>query len=612
MIGALLSSPLSAHPHPVISLLYFDVVFRFIKFLDHNPEFLGPVLTSFLDQRGIRHPAAQVRGRACYVFAKCLEVLPLPVKAQIRPFVDPMLKEIQAVIEAVLGPNAPLTTAKNLKAQGRGFEGTAAAGGAGAPLALLSADDVPHLCQSMGILVSSPVTGVERCHDYVALAFQFFRTQLESALTPQSQATWFPHDQERVGIRLAQLIDGVAIMTKPLSNDGARISDLMLGMAQVILQVLTLLPTHLPAPEKTPSVVLKSIVWAHRMIEGHVKLMSSAGVNPAAVAAASANGVPASAAAAADASILQFLSILLDLLLKHASEQSLPNLLDLLNYALRAFGKRLEALLDSIFLQVCEKVFAVLQSYAHVDQPQQLVAAGGVASPLRAGPNGSPPPALPAAAYSVERTERVAVQGKYFDFLKSIVKFDLVGVLTSPRNAPYIKTVLDTILAGCVSPPDHAIHKSCFQLLRSLVEVWAVRGAIAADPQGLKLFVVRDVTASMFRFVCASHFALGKPDCQGAVRDMLLLQSTLCTAIGGDEYLGFLASEFLGSLRLSPQEAQTYCHTVVAFNGAVAKALQAKDQAAADQQWKMFEGILAEIKQRNNPAAANGAASQKR
>lgn len=564
MIGSLLSSAISNHPHPVISLLYFDLVVRYVKFLDANPDFLGPVLASFLDQRGIRHPHVTVRGRACYLFYKCVSAFPEAVKKQLRPFLDSMLAEIQTVIETVLGPNAPNAPgASTVPSSSR-----AAAAGAVPkhPAALVSFEDVLHLCESMGILVSSTVTGHDNCHRYVSLAFHFFRTQLESAVAPQSKAIWFPHDQDRVAIRLSQLIESVSSISKALSHDGSRINDLMLDMAHIILQVLTLLPTHAP-------IVHKTIFFAHRMIDCHPHLT-------AAQMAALAQQPAGAAASNADTPILQFFALILQLLLKHANAASIVKIIDLLNQILLKFKKKFEPVLDQVFLPTCEKIFEVLASYAHVDQPQ--IASG-------AATNGSAAASvpLPSAAYSTERQERLMLQQRYYEFLKSIVASDLVSVFASPTNARHIKSVLDTILQGCVSPPDFSIHRACFHLLRNLVTIWSAQGAIAADP-ALKQFVVRDVTTQMFKSVCSAHFELGDPNCISAVRELLELQKAVCKAMG-EEYINYLAADLMPNLlHVQTDVAQGYCRALIAYN-AIAHP--------AGSEWKQFEGFFRSLKQ---------------
>lgn len=51
MISKIISSNLSMYPHETVTLIYFDNVTRYSKYLLNDPEVLKLVLISFLDER---------------------------------------------------------------------------------------------------------------------------------------------------------------------------------------------------------------------------------------------------------------------------------------------------------------------------------------------------------------------------------------------------------------------------------------------------------------------------------------------------------------------------------------------------------------------------------
>jgi hypothetical protein len=302
-----------------------------------------------------------------------------------------------------------------------------------------------------------------------------------------------------------------------------------------------------------------------------------------------------------DGPVLQFMTLVLQLLLTHAQPSSIVPIFDLLNLIVKKekFGKKAEAMLDQLFLLACEKIFAALATYAHIDAPQQTPASAAAAAAAAGGSNGvprnlssSPPPPLPSAAYSTERQERLSMQLRYYTLLQNMVESDLwVSVLTSPTNGRHIKSVLDTLMQGMLSDNgEAAIPRTCFNCMKQLVGVWDASGALkqAADPS-LKLFVMRDVSLHLFKSVCGPRFDLADPLWINAMRELLELQKAICKALG-DEYLAFLAGELMpGALQLPPDAAQLYARAVVQYN-------EHKTGLAAGHEWKHFQGFFQSLK----------------
>eukprot|EP01117_Protostelium_nocturnum_P002827 TRINITY_DN13746_c0_g1_i1.p1 TRINITY_DN13746_c0_g1~~TRINITY_DN13746_c0_g1_i1.p1 ORF type:complete len:965 (-),score=282.39 TRINITY_DN13746_c0_g1_i1:38-2932(-) len=101
MIVLLASSNISLYPHRSVTLIYFDTITRYIRFLPDNPEALKSILISFFDGRGIRNPFATIKSRVCYLFQRL-------VKAHTQSL-QPFLPSIISALEPFLVFNSELS-----------------------------------------------------------------------------------------------------------------------------------------------------------------------------------------------------------------------------------------------------------------------------------------------------------------------------------------------------------------------------------------------------------------------------------------------------------------------------------------------------------------------
>ncbi|KAJ7566188.1 hypothetical protein O6H91_02G091900 [Diphasiastrum complanatum] len=95
-IAALLSMIVPCHSHRLISLLYLDIVIRYIRFVQHHVEFIPSVLATFLDARGVYHQNPFVRNKASYLFMRLVKVL----RSQLTPYLDSILQGLQGILSS--------------------------------------------------------------------------------------------------------------------------------------------------------------------------------------------------------------------------------------------------------------------------------------------------------------------------------------------------------------------------------------------------------------------------------------------------------------------------------------------------------------------------------
>ena len=69
----LLDSSISLYPHEAVSYQFLENLVRCVTFFKSHPAYLPQVLSTFLDERGVKNPNPRVRSRACFLLARFLK-----------------------------------------------------------------------------------------------------------------------------------------------------------------------------------------------------------------------------------------------------------------------------------------------------------------------------------------------------------------------------------------------------------------------------------------------------------------------------------------------------------------------------------------------------------
>ncbi|GBG87187.1 hypothetical protein CBR_g44922 [Chara braunii] len=97
IFAALLSAKVPWHGHRIIALSYLEIIVRFVKFLQQQPQCIPAALTAFLDERGVRHPNPNVSSRASYLFMRLVKVL----RTQLKVYLDTILQSLQGILGTI-------------------------------------------------------------------------------------------------------------------------------------------------------------------------------------------------------------------------------------------------------------------------------------------------------------------------------------------------------------------------------------------------------------------------------------------------------------------------------------------------------------------------------
>ena len=497
VLASLLRSEVSSSPNAPVVLVYQLIVHRYTRFLEQHPDYLPSTLSSFLDHRGIHHSHAVVRSKACYLLYKLLLSFPDPVRKTMRAYVDGMIGQVQAVVDRVLKSEAGVD--------------------------VVSGEECQYLCEVLGMLVSASVTG-DACVAYVTMLLGFFASHLSAALTASAQ--WGPVaaaalnaslspsaasisprsssnppasalsastsssslsssavDLDKVGTQLALLFDSFGNVSKPLSKDTQRVSPLFDHCFTLILQLFAVLPSHDLVRAKTVFVI-------HRMVECQ------------------------------GTRVLTHVQPALTDLVRYATVGNVAAVLPLFSQMVVSFKAECLTMLDSHFIPLCSKVMECLEHYSYIDRAPSSASSASTASSVAAG------------AYSTDKQERLLVQQRYYQFLKTVL-LDLPAALTSPHNAPHLFTVCDTLVAGW-KQSDSSVQKTATQCLALLLKHAQSASSIVADNQ-LQALVYNKLTPDLLSLLVSPAMQLSDAGYVSVFRELIPLLRAMCAMYGEGE-----------------------------------------------------------------------------
>ena len=75
LVLALHRSDISAHAHPHVVTLYYELAVRYVKLARDEPPVVQLVLEAMCGARGLQHPSPMVRSRVCYFLLRLTKAL---------------------------------------------------------------------------------------------------------------------------------------------------------------------------------------------------------------------------------------------------------------------------------------------------------------------------------------------------------------------------------------------------------------------------------------------------------------------------------------------------------------------------------------------------------
>ncbi|XP_022238268.1 exportin-T-like isoform X1 [Limulus polyphemus] len=229
--------------------------------------------------------------------------------------------------------------------------------------------------------------------------------------------------------------------------------------------------------------------------------------------------------------VLPFIPLAAENLLKNADTRSIQEFIPLINQVIGkfklswVFQKEIVPFLQRIFMPLVTAIFKAL-AIPTVENDQQA------------------------------QRERQVLQRSYFQFIAAIVTNNVTEVLAS-QDMQSMEQVLLTIIQGAVDFPDPVAQKTCFSILRKMVEFWGGPEGVA----GFVEFMYKSIVPACFLAPLKDTF-----DLTDAQTILALTESALCLKAvyekRGDEFISFLHTEYLPTMNVSPQQITDYCHAL--------------------------------------------------
>ncbi|XP_070558298.1 exportin-T-like isoform X2 [Ptychodera flava] len=220
--------------------------------------------------------------------------------------------------------------------------------------------------------------------------------------------------------------------------------------------------------------------------------------------------------------VLPYIPIAVEHLLKGCSAKDIQEFIPLINQIISKFKKLIVPFVQEVFMPVVTTIFTVLMQPVDSNDTQAA-------------------------------KEKQTLQRSYFQFLQALVINDVVEVISnqSPQDS---HQVLMTVIEGAVNFPDPVSQKTCFAILRKLVEVWGGEDG----PQGFREFIYKNIIPACFHAPLKSTFDLNDGQTFLALQEDSALLKTILAKQGAKAH-SFLQHEYLPSLQILPELAQEFC-----------------------------------------------------
>ncbi|XP_069692794.1 exportin-T-like isoform X6 [Periplaneta americana] len=158
------------------------------------------------------------------------------------------------------------------------------------------------------------------------------------------------------------------------------------------------------------------------------------------------------------------------------------------------------------------------------------------------------------------KRDKQLLQRNYFQFIAAIVTNNIAEVLNA-QDSQFLEQVMMSIIRGAVDFPDPVAQKTCFSILRKLVDLWGGK----EQPDGFTQFIYKNIVPSCFMAPLKPTFDLSDAQTLLALSESAMCLKTILQR-RGDEFVNYLHEEYLPTLQFSPQLIDEYCQALKADN----------------------------------------------
>lgn len=457
----LMSSGVSHHSHWAVTLQYFETVARYEKYFSVCQDQIPEALSSFLDERGIRHEKDTVRSRCAYLFGRFMKQL----KGLVAPYAEDILQRIQGLLT--------INTPEN-----------------GHQL-MLTTDDQLFLYEAAGIIIISSTLPVERK--------QLLMNNLLSTTIDKFQAMYtrlHSETNEEKQLMCAEVINhAIACASRSSKAFHTQLTMKQSGLLECYVEALKVFLCALETPYQHHIIHSAVRQFLHRMI------------------------------VCLEDAVLPFVPVAVDHLLKKGDVKDVQDFIPLINQIIAKFKKTIIPFLQEAFMPVVQHIFRVLSQPADELDTQA-------------------------------QRDKDSLQRSYFQFLQCIIANDVLEVISnqSPEN---FKEVLITVAQAAVDVKDPVAQKTCFNILKRLVEVWGGKNGMPP----FREYTYEYVIPACFMAPLKETFDLTDAQTVFAINEISSVLKVVFTK-EGTGFLQYLQQKYFPSISLPPDAAQAFCNAV--------------------------------------------------
>ncbi|CEJ04892.1 hypothetical protein RMCBS344292_18842 [Rhizopus microsporus] len=194
LISEMVSSNISAYPHPSAPLQYFENIARYYQFFEHRHDHLPQALSAFVDHRGLHHPLKQIRTRCWYLFHRFVKNL----KPRMGPYVEHVLSSIGDLLAIQAEPVVETSTMD------------------GMPIPAASTfDSQLYLFETVGLLISLEGNDPMKQTEYLKIVLEPLVEGIQKSLSQPSDDELFMLQLHHYIMAIGSVAKGYPSLDKP-------------------------------------------------------------------------------------------------------------------------------------------------------------------------------------------------------------------------------------------------------------------------------------------------------------------------------------------------------------------------------------------------------------
>lgn len=463
MMTSLVTSGVSSHIHPAVTIQYLETVVRYDKFFVTSPEHLPDLFLTFLDCRGMRNKSSKIRSRSAYLFSRLVKSLKSSITSPLATSVLHSLHDYLLI---------PIP-------------------GSGVSQEWVSEDDQLYLYEATSILIVS----ADYPSEQKALAFQEVLFPILEKYNSMVAELMKERDEQQQEVIAKCMCHSMAVTSRMSKAFSSKQTMKSCNCVDVFVQALKVFLGCLLIPNQEAMLHSSLRQFLHRMV------------------------------VCLEDEILPFVPQASEGLLKQSDITSVKEYVPLIVQIIAKFKKNILPFLQQALVPIVNAVFSCLSIPVEENDEEA-------------------------------KREKQLLKRSYFQLIAAIFQSNVAEVFNFLEST-FVEQVLMSVIQGAVDFPDPIAQKTCFSILKKLVELAGGKEL----PGDFNEFIFKNVVPACILAPLRNTFDLC--DAQTVVA---LAESALCLKAvldkRGDELVKYLQNEYLPSLQIPPQLAEEYCRAL--------------------------------------------------